>query len=94
MIFTSERTDQMDDYEETAERMMELAEKQPGFLGIDSIIEKNKSITVTYWKSEESIQQWKEHPEHQLAQKKGREIWYDRYHIRIARIEREYIFQT
>jgi len=29
-------------------------------------------------------------PEHQVAKRKGRELWYSRYMIRICRVEREY----
>jgi heme-degrading monooxygenase HmoA len=89
VIFTSIRTDVDSGYEETAERMVELAKQQPGFLGVESA--RNEiGITVSYWKDLESIRQWKQHAEHQLAQKMGKEQWYSHYKTRICKVEREY----
>lgn len=89
VIFTSARTDYDNGYEQTAERMVELAKQQPGFLGIESA--RNEiGITVSYWKDLESIRQWKLNAEHQLAQKMGKEKWYSHYKTRICRVEREY----
>ena len=69
--------------------MVELAKQQPGFLGIESA--RNEiGITVSYWKDLESIRQWKQHAEHQLAQKMGKEKWYSHYKTRICKVEREY----
>lgn len=89
VIFTSTRTGVDDGYEDTAQRMVELAKQQPGFLGIESA--RNEiGITVSYWKDLESIRQWKQHAEHQLAQKMGKEKWYSHYKTRICKVEREY----
>lgn len=71
--------------------MEELAVTQEGFLGIES--SRNDlvfGITVSYWKDEESIRAWKKNSEHILAQEFGRETWYQKYSIRIARVTREY----
>lgn len=72
-----------------AEAMFNLAGRQPGFLGMESARDAI-GITVSYWKNREAIQQWKEHTDHLLAQKLGREQWYSAYKIRICRVEREY----
>ena len=47
VIFSSHRTDGDNGYAEMAERMVELAAKQPGYLGIESARE-NLGITVSY----------------------------------------------
>ncbi len=49
-------------------------------------------ITVSYWRDEASILKWKSNPEHQKAQKQGKELWYKHYKIRIAKVERDYGF--
>lgn len=72
-----------------AEAMYALATQQPGFLGVESVREAI-GITVSYWDNLEAIQQWKEHTDHLLAQKLGRERWYSAYKTRICRVEREY----
>lgn len=92
VIFSNLRTDIEDGYEETAELMVDLAEKQPGFLGIESVRE-TLGITVSYWKDLESIKQWKAQTDHQIAQQRGRKEWYSAFKTRIAKVERDYGFE-
>ena len=73
----------------TAKKMLDLAAVQQGFLGFESAREE-LGISVSYWESEEAIRKWKTQTEHQIAQQKGREVWYANYRIRICRVEREY----
>jgi heme-degrading monooxygenase HmoA len=91
VIFTSELAAPAEGYEETAERMEALAREQPGFLGFDSVRGGNgNGVTVSYWESLEAIRAWKAVREHREAQAKGRERWYDRYRVRIARVDEDY----
>jgi len=90
-IFTSQRTEEDGDYELTAIRMVELAAEQPGYLGVDSARGVDGTgITVSYWTSLEAIAAWKTNAEHLLAQAQGQAKWYERYSVRIARVERAY----
>ena len=91
VIFTSERTAVNNGYNEMAERMVELAKEQPGYLGHESARE-SLSITVSYWDSLEAIKHWKQNTEHLIAQQKGRSEWYASYKTRICRVERDYSF--
>ena len=91
VIFTSLRTDGDNGYAVMADRMMELAKNQSGFLGVESAREQI-GITVSYWKDLESIQKWKDNPEHRVAQRKGKEAWYEQFTTRIAKVERDYTF--
>jgi heme-degrading monooxygenase HmoA len=92
VIFTSTRTPgDQDAYAETAKRMIDLAASQPGFLGVDSVRD-GIGITVSYWRDEASIGAWRRQVEHLLAQAAGRDRWYERYSVRIARVERAYAF--
>ena len=91
VIFTSTRTPVEKGYSEMANKMVELAKKQPGFIGVESAREK-VGITVSYWKNLEAIKNWKENTEHKIAQKIGKELWYKNYRIRIAKVEKEYEF--
>lgn len=95
VIFTSRCVDGGDEaYAETAARMVELAAGQPGFLGIESTRgEDGIGITVSYWESLEAVDSWKRNEEHQAAQIAGREKWYDRYELRVAKVERAYGFK-
>lgn len=95
VVFTATRARQNGEmldaagYTAMAAEMVSLAEKQDGFLGIDSAKEA-MNITVSYWRDLESIKQWKENLAHREAQKLGREKWYSAYRIRICKVEREY----
>ncbi|WP_454254929.1 antibiotic biosynthesis monooxygenase family protein [Pseudomonas sp. Marseille-Q8238] len=89
VIFTSQRTDGDNGYAEMAVRMVELASRQPGFLGVESAREE-VGITVSYWSDLESIKYWKADMEHQQAQRAGRERWYSTFKVRIAKVERDY----
>lgn len=91
VIFTSIRTDIDEGYGLTADAMVALAEKQPGFLGVESA-RNDVGITVSYWVDLDSIKQWKSNSEHLLAQKLGREKWYKTFKTRIAKVERDYEF--
>jgi hypothetical protein len=37
-----------------------------------------------------TIEAWAKDPERRIAKRKGRELWYSHYMIRICRVEREY----
>jgi heme-degrading monooxygenase HmoA len=89
VIFTSTRTEGDKGYAEMACRMVELAEKQSGFLGIESAREV-VGITVSYWADLESIKNWKANTEHLEAQKTGRKSWYGSFKVRISKVERDY----
>ncbi|MCF8237400.1 MAG: antibiotic biosynthesis monooxygenase [Saprospiraceae bacterium] len=93
VIFATRRTEVQEGYAETAERMVELARKQPGFLGIESVHE-DIGLTISYWQDLDSIQQWKRHAEHTAAREKGRTTWYREYTLRIAKVEKEYSFSN
>ncbi len=93
VIFTSRRTEGDQGYAEMDRRMEELARRQPGFLGLESARGTDGlGITVSYWRSLEELQAWKAVAEHREAQQLGRERWYERYHVRVARVEYEYEF--
>jgi heme-degrading monooxygenase HmoA len=91
VIFTSTRTEGDNGYEKTAEAMLELAARQPGYLGVESARE-GLGITVSYWESLEAIAAWKKNTDHLVAQQRGREIWYTAFKVRVCRVERDYFF--
>ncbi len=92
VIFTSFRTEGDHGYSEMAQLMEELAATMPGFLGIESARD-GRGITVSYWENPESIHHWHQQSQHQLAQQKGYEIWYQSFKIRICKVERDYGFE-
>lgn len=78
-------------YQRMAERMEELASKQPGYMGIETYRGSDeRTVTISYWSSLEAIKNWKDNQEHRDAQSQGKEKWYVDYTIRICRVDKEY----
>lgn len=92
VIFSSRRTGQGDaDYAAAAERMFELVKQQPGYLGAEhSRDDEGFGITVAYFDSEENIARWRNHAEHAATRERGKREWYERFELRVARVERAY----
>ena len=92
VIFSTIRTNVDEGYLEMAEKMEVLAQKQEGYLGIESA-RSDVGITVSYWSSLDAILKWKNNTEHTVARKLGKELWYKKYQLRICKVEHEYGFE-
>jgi heme-degrading monooxygenase HmoA len=94
VIFTSLRTpDDEPGYAAMADEMERLGATQPGFLGIESARGADGvGITVSYWRSVEDARAWKANLDHAVAQRLGRERWYEAYRVRVAEVRRAYGF--
>ena len=91
VIFTTRRTEGDHGYAAMADKMDKLATEQPGYIGIESTRSAaGLGITVSYWRDEAALTNWKKVSEHLLAQKLGRERWYEYYTLRVAKVERHY----
>lgn len=91
VIFTNQLTDKPVGYERMADKMAELAVRQPGYLGVESTRDSNGlGITVSYWRDQKAVQNWKQVADHLGAQELGKTRWYSHYRLRIARVERAY----
>lgn len=92
VIFSSQRSDEDESgYHAAAERMLQLVQSQPGFLGSESARGADGfGITVAYFDSEASIASWRNHAEHAAARRQGHRSWYEHFELRIARVERAY----
>ncbi len=91
VIFTSLRSEGDHGYGHVADRMVELAAQQPGFLGIETVRGADGfGISVSYWDSLEAIAAWKRETEHQAAQEAGQRVWYADYQLRISQVLRAY----
>jgi len=71
--------------------MVELATRQDGYLGHESVREVDgRGVTISYWRDEAAIAAWRNHPEHVEARRRGRAGWYRDWAIRVCRVERAY----
>ena len=94
VIFTAQRSLSGDDiYDITLDRMVLLARRQPGFLGVESVRgDDGIGITVSYWVDRDAIANWRQQAEHLAAQALGRQEFYDWYRVRVAEVVAERAF--
>jgi heme-degrading monooxygenase HmoA len=93
VIFTSTKKPTTEGYEAMAEKMFALAQKQPGYIGVETSQTKDgNGVTISYWHTEEAIKSWKANAAHLEAQREGRNSWYENYRVRICKVERDYSF--
>lgn len=90
VIFSSVRTEGDRGYAAMAAEMERLAAEQPGYLGIEAARDAELGVTVSYWRDEEAARAWKKVAAHLVAQRRGREVWYRDYRVRVATVHRAY----
>ena len=72
-------------YGAMAEQMSKLARSSPGFIAEKGFVaEDGERLTVVWWENEETLKQWRNNAEHLIAQKTGREKWYEPANIPAA----------
>ena len=94
VILTAQHSLSGDDiYHMTADRMVLLAQRQQGFLGVEWVQgDDGIGITVSYWVDREAIANWRQNAEHLAAQALGRQEFYAWYRIRVAEVLAEQSF--
>ena len=74
-------------------RMYELATQMPGFISYkDFTAADGESVSLVEFESVDTLLAWREHPEHQEAQRLGREQFFTEYRIQIGTPSRTYRF--
>ncbi|EIK59376.1 antibiotic biosynthesis monooxygenase family protein [Pseudomonas lactis] len=87
-------------HEEHYQRYLDLAaELKPllaqidGFISVErfqSLSEPSKLLSLSFWRDEAAIQQWRSLELHRAAQSTGRLQVFADYHLRIAQVVRDY----
>ncbi len=84
-------------YLEIATDLKPDLEKIDGFISIErfsSIVEEGKVLSLSFWRDEKAISDWRNIESHRLAQKKGREEVFSDYRLRVADVSRDYGMQN
>lgn len=76
-------------YDEMAKEMDDLARTMPGFVDVKSFkAEDGERLTVVWWQDETTLRAWREQARHRVAQRTGREKWYEYYKMDVAEVIR------
>ncbi|WP_135502306.1 antibiotic biosynthesis monooxygenase family protein [Roseovarius aestuariivivens] len=85
--------DQVDPYLDMAAKMKPLAEGIDGFISVErfqSLTNPEKLLSLSFWRDEEALDNWRRLSAHRNAQKAGREIMFDDYRLRVVSVIRDY----
>jgi heme-degrading monooxygenase HmoA len=80
-------------YLDMAEILRPELAKIEGFISIErfqSITNAGKILSLSFWKNEESVSQWRNTALHRMAQAEGRNSIFDEYRLRVAIVQRDY----
>lgn len=92
VIFSSQKSEDLTGYSEMDESTMQLAAKQQGFLGYESLSNANKTIFISYWSDLEAIEVWKHNSTHKMAKSQASR-WYARYLSQICLVKQHHLFE-
>lgn len=84
---------QMERYLDVAAAMRPLAEQVDGFLGVErfqSLTNPDKLLSLSFFRDEVAVAQWRALAEHRGAQTKGRGGIFAGYRLRVAQVIRDY----
>ncbi len=89
VIFKATVAELDDEYLRMAQQLKTLAFEKYGCQDFVSVTEGNEEIAISYWETEQQIRDWKNDPEHRLAQRMGRDKWYRSFSIEICEVIRK-----
>lgn len=94
VIFEVEITaETQSEYLDLAAQLRPLLEDIDGFLSIErfrSLTNPEKILSLSFWRDEAAIAQWRNLSEHRAAQTAGRDHVFADYRLRIANVSRDY----
>ncbi len=82
-----------DAYLDAAARLRPLLEKMDGFISIErfeSLTQPGKILSLSVWRDEEAVRQWRNVEEHRRIQGAGRKSIFADYRLRVAQVLRDY----
>ena len=84
------------DYLDIADRLRPLLDGIDGFISIErfeSLIQPGKILSLSFWRDEDAIREWRNVEKHRDAQAAGRATVFSDYRLRIAVVSRDYGMQ-
>ncbi|MEO0329553.1 MAG: antibiotic biosynthesis monooxygenase [Pseudomonadota bacterium] len=83
----------MESYLDIAAQMRPMLEQIDGFISIDrfqSLTEPTKLLSLSFFRDEEAVKNWRTLTAHRAAQTKGRSGIFTDYRLRVAEVSRDY----
>lgn len=94
VIFEVEPRDGMlEPYLDLAAELKPELEQIDGFISVErfqSLTTPGKYLSVSFWRDEEALADWRRHPRHRRAQTAGRTEMFAGYRLRVAGVIRDY----
>ena len=81
------------DYKALAEGLADDVRNFDGFISIErfeSITHKGKFVSLSFWRDEQAVRNWRNVQKHREAQKQGRGGIFQSYRLRVAQVLRDY----
>lgn len=79
-----------EEYGPMAKHMSELVRSIPGYISHKGFTaEDGERVTIVEFESEEALREWRIHPEHAKAKRRGIESFFDDYKIQICSVIRD-----
>ncbi len=80
-------------YLDMAADLRPVLEQMDGFISVErfeSLVQPGKYLSLSFWRDEEAVQQWRNLEEHRHAQTVGRKSVFREYRLRVADVLRDY----
>ena len=85
--------DRKEAYLDIAARLRPLLADIDGFISIErfqSLTTPGKVLSLSFWRDEEAVRQWRNLAQHREAQRAGRQSIFQEYRLRVAHVLRDY----
>ena len=82
-----------DDYLAIAASLRAELDRIDGFISVErfqSLTEPDKLLSLSFWRDEEAVKQWRNEAHHRASQAKGRAGIFAEYRLRVASLLRDY----
>ena len=83
----------MEAYLGAAASLRPQLERMDGFISIErfqSLSQPGKLLSLSFWRDEEAVAQWRKLAEHRAMQRAGRDDWFADYRLHVVSVMRDY----
>ncbi len=83
------------EYGAEVSKLLAIVQQMPGFASVkEYAADDGEQLVLIEFETEQALAAWREHPEHLIAQERGRSKYYSEYKIQVCNTVREYGFKA